>query len=89
MPMLCHRCHDLLLVCRCFAIATISCISIILFSWNYALVYVQVWAEPGPFARQTFLFAGNWCCMTTERLSLAILKRQTFFFGVYYGAGAF
>ena len=59
---------------------------VILVETLFLKVHGQSLALP---ARQTFLFAGNWCCMTTERLSLAILKRQTFFFGVYYGAGAF
>jgi hypothetical protein len=49
---------------------------VILVETLFLKVHGQSLALP---ARQTFLFAGNWCCMTTERLSLAILKRQTFF----------
>ena len=48
---------------------------VILVETLFLKVHGQSLALP---ARQTFLFAGNWCCMTTERLSLAILKRQTF-----------
>ena len=68
MPMLCHRCHDLLLVCRCFVIASFSHSYIHqLFAGYFSMIFeetlFQVWAEPGPFARQTLQFAGNWDCM--------------------------
>ena len=58
---------------------------VILVETLFLKVHGQSLALP---ARQTLLFAGNWCCMTMERLSLAILKRQTNF-GVYYDAGDF
>ena len=58
---------------------------VILVETLFLKVHGQSLALP---ARQTFLFAGNWCCMTTERLSLAIFeKADEFFYDVYYVLG--
>jgi hypothetical protein len=67
MPMLCHRCHDLLLVCRCFAIASISYISIISFRWQLEL-HTGVcswtgWAWPFCKGRRFWIFIFIFFCV--------------------------
>jgi hypothetical protein len=92
--MLCHRCHNLLLVFQCFVIAAtifywysdalsslpfvVAISDIFAGSWNYALVYVQVWAEPGPFAK-----ADAFGTLGRIYITFRFLALMTIFFTVY------